>query len=247
MMEDRDLCRMTVEAMEAFRRASSPQDLWACLNASLTPFGIAGSLYGTETVLRSGPGHDQLVNSIRPDWFAAKMASGMFDSDPYVEAARTLEGPLLWSDTSAAEDLLPEQWDALAIDYDYNVLTGVTLPIPFAGGLGRSAMGCHADGLTWAEFERVWADGHEAVTRIVHAFDRLYRADHLPQALALSIEERDVLHRLAAGQRPKAIAPAMRLSDGRCRAVIQAACRKLGAANATQAVAIAVVHGIVVP
>lgn len=68
-----------------------------------------------------------------------------------------------------------------------------------------------------------------------------------PPTAELSPRERETLMQLSLGQSRAAVAAALNISENTLRAYIDSARHKLGAANVTHAVAIALARGIIVP
>lgn len=239
--------RLIQDAAEDFRQATGKDDLWARLNRQLGRFSITGGLYGAEAF----PGPDQqalvLLDSLKEGFVQAKLDEGLFYTDLFVQVGLTEPAPILWSDSSRFPDLSAEAKRSLDMDWDFGVTTGITIPTRFAGGLGASAHGCHADGLSWPEFDRVWAEHGDTVTAIVNAFDVALRRDHVGEVFPLTPQERECLVWLAAGLPQKQIADRLRLSDKQVEKRLAQARYKLKAVTTTQAVANALIFGLIDP
>jgi LuxR family quorum sensing-dependent transcriptional regulator len=106
---------------------------------------------------------------------------------------------------------------------------------------------------------QVWFGGHEidlhgeelpALHSIaLYAFDRLLRLSghpDTPQA-ALSLREREVLTLAALGRSTETIAEVLNITESTVKAHIKSCCKRLGAANRTQAVMIAMRDRIISP
>lgn len=239
--------RIFQDAAEDFRQAQSHDDLWHRLNRHLAGVGITGVLYGLDAVTTPGQADYRLLSSLNPEWLREKFDRGLFYADAYVDLSVTQTEPILWSDSShvALQKLSPLARQSLDLDYDYGVTTGVTFPIRFADGLGFSSFGCHAAGMPWPEFDALWAHGQAGLSGILHAFDSLLRRDHLGGLYGLTTGERDCLQWLAAGLLQKNIADRMRLTERQVGVRISRACAKLRARTSTQAVARALVLGMI--
>lgn len=248
-MHSRDniFARLIQDAAEDFRQAAGKDDLWARLNHQLGHFAITGSLYGAEAM----PGPDQqaliLLDSFTPGFVQAKLDEGLFYTDLFVQVALTEPAPILWSDSSRFPDLSAEAKRSLDMDWDFAITTGVTIPIRFAGGLGSAAHGCHADGLSWLEFDRVWTEHGDTIIAIVNAFDVALRRDHVGEVFPLTPQERECLLWLAAGLPQKQIADRLNLTDKQVEKRLAQARRKLKAVTTTQAVANALIFGLIDP
>ncbi len=238
--------RPLLEAVEDFQQAADPQDLWKRLNARLTAFGITGLIYGTEAMPDPDRFLGLMLNSIQEAWLDDKLALDLFYCDEYVEAARCGEtAPILWSDTSRLASASDRALLSLALDYDHGVVTGVSIPMQFAGGLGASSMGCHAENMSFAEFDRIWAGNSSAIASIVNAFDVRLRAGFKEEIFPLDARERECLMRLAQGHRLQRIADAMGLTDRQVEKLTISARRKLHATTLPQALATALIFELI--
>ncbi|MGE4281260.1 MAG: autoinducer binding domain-containing protein [Magnetospirillum sp.] len=239
--------RLTQDAAEDFRQATGKDDLWTRLNRHLSHFAITGSLYGAEAM----PSPDQqalvLLDSLKEGYVQAKMDEGLFYTDLFVQSGLTEPVPILWSDSSRFPDLSAEAKRSLDMDWDFAITTGITIPIRFADGLGAAAHGCHADGLSWLEFDRVWAEHGDSVIAIVNAFDVALRRDHMGEVVPLTAQERECLLWLAAGSAQKQIADRLMLTNKQVEKRLAQARRKLKAVTTTQAVANALIFGLIEP
>lgn len=239
--------RLIQYAAEDFTKAADSHDLWRRLHNHLGNFGIVEALYGMESLPEQVRKIAPLFSSTDPAWLEAKLSNGLFECDEYVRLARIDITPTLWSDKTLIEAMSPEGKLSFAIDVDYGILCGVTIPMRFAGGLGASAIGCHAKGMAFPEFDRIWQAHGDSVTTIVNAFDIALRRDHMEEILPLGADERECLLWLAAGLGQKQIAYRLNLSDKQVEKRIGKARRKLKAATTAQAVAVALIFGLIDP
>lgn len=241
------LSRFLQDAAEDFRQATDKDDLWCCLHRQIGHFGIAEAVYGTESLPDPTREVAPLFNSINPAWLEDKLSNGLFECDEYVRAARIDITPMLWSDMALIEAMSPEAKLSFSLDVDYGVLSGVSIPMRFAGGLGASSIGLHANGLTLPEFDRIWAEEQSSIIAIVNAFDTALRSDHVGEVFPLTAMERECLLWLAAGLAQKQIADRLRLTDKQVEKRLGAARAKLKAVTTTQAVANALIFGLINP
>ncbi len=239
--------QVMADAAADFAAAASKDHLWGLLHRHLDRFGIGRILYGAEATPHAGGKHDFMLSSYDPGFLAAKIDQGLFYSDEYVRASRVETQPILWSETERLEDLAGDARRSLDIDWDYRVLTGVTLPLPFADGLGRAGIGLHAPDMAWVEFDRLWAENQRAIRAVVDAFDVTLRLAHAREMLPLSRRERECLLWLIAGQRHQQIAYRLGIHEKTVEKQIQSARRKLKAATVAQAVAIALAYRLLMP
>ncbi|GAB3130028.1 hypothetical protein GCM10027256_34770 [Novispirillum itersonii subsp. nipponicum] len=240
---------MIQSAAEDFRQATDRHDLWKKLNRHLKPFGITGNIYGTETISTPREELPVLLNSIVSEWLDAKLGSGLFYCDEFVRAARCETTPALWGDVSRlhSEHFTPAAKASLDLDFDYGIITGVTIPMRFAGGLGISSAGCHAADMSWPEFDRIWMEHGDSITAIINAFDIALRRDHLGELFSLDTEERECLLWLATGLRQKQIAHRLGLTPRKMETRIEAVQTKLKAVTPAQAMATALIFGLIDP
>lgn len=234
-------------AVDAFRTAGSSDSLWHALHTHLGRLGITGILYGTEAMPGPGRQANVILNSIGDRWLGDKFTHDLFYCDEYVRVARIDPAPVLWD----AIDNLPDISDAarrsLALDYDYGIITGVTVPMRFCDGLGGSSIGCHAAGLSLAGFAHLWQQQGTAITTIVNAFDATLRAGFAAQLFGLSVQEKSCLEYLASGLLIKQVADRMRCTERQMRGIAARARVKLKSVTQEQAVATALVYGLISP
>lgn len=241
------LTRLVQDAAEDFRQAMDKDDLWRRLHIQLGHFGIAEAVYGTESLPDPTREIAPLFNSINPAWLEDKLSNGLFECDEYVRSARVDITPMLWSDMALIEAMSPEAKLSFSLDVDYGILSGVSIPMRFAGGLGASSIGLHAKGLAMPEFDRIWAERQTSIIAVVNAFDTAFRRDHVGEMFPLSAQERECLLWLAAGLPQKQVADHLNLTDKQVEKRLTQARRKLKAATTTQAVANALIFGLIAP
>jgi DNA-binding CsgD family transcriptional regulator len=126
---------------------------------------------------------------------------------------------------------------------------GWTVPIwgP-RGEFAFLAVNHRASDAEWAEFIRAKAKDILLVSHLVHQqVMRIVRDEVDPPNTDLSPREREALAQLSLGQSRAAVADALHISENTLRAYIDSARHKLGAANVTHAVALALARGLIVP
>lgn len=245
------IARAVLDAAEDFRQAHGKDELWARLHRHLAGFAISGLQYGTEATGQGRYEQAQIFDSLCPGYLETKLREGLLEHDEFLRESLHAGKPVLWSDsTPLAARLADFSADArrsLDIDWSFGVTTGVTLSMHFAGGLGISAMGCHAADLSWAEFDRLWREHGDTVAAIANAFDITLRHHHGPELFPLTVSERECLLWLAAGMPRKQIADHLRLTDRQVEKRFATARGKLKATTTTQAMATALVFGLIAP
>jgi len=236
-----------LDAVEDMRGQTSVDALWGRMNAWLTSYGITGTVFGTEAFPAPGNAHARLLNSIPGAWLEDKLREDLFYCDEYVTMSRTESEPILWSDTSRVGRLNPKSKRSLDMDLAYGIVTGVTLPVSFKSGMGGSSFGCHAQGMSWPEFDRIWAGWGGEIQVITHAFDSRLRAACIGELFPLTVKERDLLTRLARGASRAQAAAAMGLTDTGVTRLLTSAQTKLNATKLNQAIATALIYDVISP
>lgn len=236
-----------MDAAEDFRQTTGVDDLWSRLRHHLGRCAITGVQYGFGTSPDGTPKTTLILDAFSPGYLEAKIRDGVQQYDAFVMAGFHGAAPLMWSDTSLKEELSPQSKRALDLDWDWGVTTGVSIPLRFAGGLGAGLIGFHAAHMSWGEFDRLWAERGPSLCAIAHAFDTALRRDHAGELIPLADHERECLLWLAAGRRPKQIADRLRLTDKQVEKCLQSAREKLKAVTTTQAVANALIFGLIEP
>jgi len=236
-----------LDAVEDMRAQTSLEALWAQMNVWLTAYGITGTVFGTEALPAPGREYARLLNSIPGFWLEDKLRENLFYCDEYVNMSRTETDPILWSDSSQVERLTHTSRRALDFDHDYGIVTGVTLPVSFKQDMAKSSFGCHAQGMSWPEFDRIWAGWGGEIRVITHAFHGRLREACIGELFPLTIPERDLLTRLARGASRAQVAAAMGLTETGFARLLKSAETKLNAANATQAIATALIFDLITP
>ncbi|AVM73376.1 helix-turn-helix transcriptional regulator [Magnetospirillum gryphiswaldense] len=249
---DRRQSRMILDAISDFRQSRDPDEMWSHVHKSLAPFGVGGLWYGFEMMPQSGSywrDHKSglMLESLRSGYVEAKIATGMADADFYYQAAKCNPAPIIWGDLSLSDDADEQERRSFEVDCDFGILTGATLPASFADGFGASAFSVHTPDLSFAGFDRMWRENGEAIRQIACAFDICMREDHMPDFFPLSPREQEILLRLTEGLRPQQIAFLLSLHEGTVEKHIESARRKLKAATVTQAVATALIFGLIAP
>lgn len=234
-------------AAEQFRSARSIDGLWAILNQQLKRFGITGILYGSEAMPGRPREANFILNSIGAGWLSDKFAGDLFYCDEYVRVARVDPTPVLWTSPDNLPEITMEARRSLALDYDHGVITGVTVPMRFCDGLGGSSIGCHAADMSFAEFAAFWNESQTDIAMITNAFDATLRQGFGRAMFDLTPEECSCLSYLAIGLKPKQIAERTRRSYKQVWGMLQRAQRHLKCQTTEQAVATALIYGLIGP
>lgn len=249
---DRQSIRAARDAIDDFRQAAGVDDLWRRLHRRLAPYEINGVYYGfhalpgtrvTPNIINSG----FHLTSYDPDYIALKFSDENVGNDPYYSYVLQATEPLLWSDFSFFSDFTPEQRNSVAIDFDFDVVVGVTLPFRFFDGMGRAGCSLQTQSLSWQEFDAQWREHGQAMNAVVAAFDAAMRENCLNEYFDLSRRERECLSWLADGLRPQQIAHRLGTHVKTIEKQIESARVKLKSATNAQALAKALVLGVINP
>jgi len=249
---DRKQGQRVLDCIADFQQAHDQADLWSHVHRHLSDFGLGGIWYGFELHPQHGKKLSEMsqafmLASLDPGYVDLKMNDLLIDDDYCAQRARMGANPILWSDIPPSERLTAAERRSFEIDADYGMISGVTLPSHFACGIGTSSFACHAPGMSWGEFDRMWSENGGTIQSIASAFDICLREGHMGQAYNLSPREREVLLWLTKGLRPQRIASRLSLHEGTVEKHIESARSKLKAATVTQAVATAVIFRLIDP
>jgi DNA-binding CsgD family transcriptional regulator len=123
--------------------------------------------------------------------------------------------------------------------------------VPIWGPRGEFAMlavNHRASDAEWADFIRGKAKDILLASHLVHQQAmRIVHNELDPPTAELSPREREALAQLSVGHSRAVVADALNISESTLRAYIDSARHKLGAANVTHAVALALARGLIVP
>jgi DNA-binding CsgD family transcriptional regulator len=241
-----------LDAIAQFQQAKSQGELWQQVHHHLADFNIGGIWYGVEMIhedrkrLKDRKSTVMLA-SLDQTYIELKMNDLVVDDDYVYQQAKAQTDPILWSDMPKPEVLTAAEKRSFELDADYGMITGVTLPSRFAGGLGTSSVGLHAPNMSWAEFDRLWAEKGETIQGIARAFDICLRENHMGEVYRLSERERECLLWLAAGLRQQQIAFKLGTTVKTVEKQIESARRKLKASTVPQAIATALIFNLINP
>jgi LuxR family transcriptional regulator, quorum-sensing system regulator BjaR1 len=230
------------EIVEAFDRCGNATEVAAMAISTLQGFGVSSMMAGT----MPKPGarkKEQLTNllvaTFPEPWIQRYFSRGYLDVDPTIAHVLTRDAaPMIWSRLPGLDVLGRDGWRVMKEAGDFGLTDGATFSIDTLGEdvLGVSFAGARLDDhpLTLAKLRTVAAC----------VATGLARTSVLPTA-SLSPRERDALLFTADGLTEAAIAERLGVSGSRAAKLVQGSARKLGAANKTHAVAIALRSGLI--
>jgi LuxR family transcriptional regulator, quorum-sensing system regulator BjaR1 len=203
-------------------------------------FGATGML-----VIRAEPGHkpqaEVLASRVHPD--ALQLYSGRRYArySPILKRARHSLEPFFWTVDALLSESDPHAREMGHLAAKYGVRAGFMIPVHGPDGLkgGVSIMG--------PDMQVSRHDAPAVHNLGLYGFIRLHKLKrHHPGAdLGLSSRERDVLIWSARGKSAAETADILRITRRTVEQHVQNICRKLGARNRTQAVALAVRDGVI--
>ena len=175
-----------------------------------------------------------LANRWPQDWLSLYVAENYVQDDPAIRYCRRVAQPFEWS--AAPFDPMREPRAAEIVERakDFGLADGYVTPVPSPSG---------SLGSVWVAGQHAFGARAKAAIHLtsLYAFDRL-RALNAPSSRSkssLTTREREVLSWIAFGKSAWEIGEVLTISKRTVDEHTQAALRKLGAANRTQAVAIA--------
>jgi LuxR family quorum sensing-dependent transcriptional regulator len=204
--------------------------------------------YGFEHFSFSGMPHNRsslpgvvLAHRIPPELFKLYVERGYADIDPCMRHLRQTSEPFKWRDVPYDSEREPRVAELMALVADFGLSRGFFVPIPSpAGTIGNVWMAGPKVELT--------ARTKPALHLIaLYAFDRVQRlvGPRPEQRPRLTAREQEVLKWTASGKSAWEIGLILGITKRTVDEHAQSAFRKLGAANRTHAVAIAVREGLI--
>lgn len=209
----------------------------------------------------------RVITTVSRDWQETYLAEGFAQHDPCTARAMASNKPFLWSDINVGELEglpTPAQLTMLAAR-DYGYVEGLGMPLHMLDGRGEPVSSICS--LFWTGPDAECRDAIEGRIRSLHLIasswaEKLATFDERPhRALSgasiltglfepdpkLRDREMDVLSWAAKGKTADETAVILGLKRETVTTHITSACRRLGAQNKTQAVAIAVARRLVRP
>lgn len=151
----------------------------------------------------------------------------------------------LWNQASSFPDATPEQLLQARIDHECGMDAGVSLGFSFGGGHGISGFGLCARWMDPAEFERRWTEEEPEVTAWIGRVEPLLRARMVASRLKLSPRQREALALSVGGLIAKEIAGQLGIQEKTVYNYLEAARKALDSATSMEAVAKALVYGLI--
>jgi LuxR family transcriptional regulator, quorum-sensing system regulator BjaR1 len=230
-----EFSRETFTFIDGLERLSTLDRVAMALEEALAQFGVENFIVtGLPTKDQS---FDDLVIASRwpPEFFMLYADSDYVRSDPLAQQSIQSHMPFEWAAESYGSHADPRIAEMMTRSADFGLKQGYLVPIHGPHGYE----GCVS--MAGAELD-LSSRGKAALHLMaLYAFDRMRRLrGHLPDRKSpLTAREREVLAWAAKGKSASQISQALKISKRTVDEHTQTAARKLGAANRTQAVAIA--------
>jgi LuxR family transcriptional regulator, quorum-sensing system regulator BjaR1 len=225
----------TFERLDAIERARTPSALIFEVHRVATEFGLNCFHMGEIPEPNKDFEPCTLLHNWPPGWFRRYMDNAYVDIDPVLRKLRSAVDPFAWNDAAydPRKDMLAHKVMCEAPEFGLKV--GYTVPLcsPSGAKAGMTFGGERFDDIPGAKralhFVAVYA--HSKVRNLTSG----RRKPEVPQP-KLSTKEIEVLKWCAAGKSYSRIADILLVSTTTIETHIGRACRKLAAANRTQAV-----------
>lgn len=236
--------RESLEALlERLQTTKSIEELQVWAHELRDHLGVAHVMYHTGTLKREQIG----AFTYSLEWAHTYVERRYMAIDPVVLGALKRFHPMDWKSLDWSNPLAREMRRELIAAGLGN--QGWSIPIwgP-QGEFALFAVNHTADDADWADFTSRNAKELLLISHLMHQQAmRIINNEMDPPTAELSPRERETLMQLSLGQSRAAVAAALNISENTLRAYIDSARHKLGAANVTHAVAIALARGIIVP
>jgi LuxR family quorum sensing-dependent transcriptional regulator len=229
---------VTAEAfgfVDALEMLSTVDDVADAFARAVAPYGIQHFI-ATGLSPKGQPFEDHVIASRWPaEFFMLYVANDYARFDPLIRRSTQSHMPFEWQADSFRSDGDPRVVEIMRRAADFGLKHGYLVPIHGPKGYE----GCVS---TAANALELSAHAKSAVHLMaLYAFDRMrtLRGTLPDKKVLLTAREREVLSWVAAGKSAAQISQALKISKRTVDEHSQTAARKLGAANRTQAVAIA--------
>ncbi len=153
----------------------------------------------------------------------------------------------LWHNEAIIPELPAKQKARVFAERDIGFGVGVTVPASRFDERANGGIGLRMADVSVPEFAKYWSLYAEDILTICAMLDAGMRKTHLREIIDLSPRERECLTWIAAGLRTDQVARRLKISDGSVEKYVKNARKKLKAASRDQAVATALIFGLIQP
>lgn len=237
----------TLDVIDAARRAESVDQLAPLLQRTLRLIPITGlDVYVAERDADGGIIRNQHQAGIRHPsaWTDAYRAEGLARIDPVPRHLHESAEPLVWSRIRKRFRGAAQQRFYAAAEA-FGLRDGFAYGVPFAQSTKASFFSGYGEDL--ASHRRHLAVLHYVLPHLHGAVERSQRSALSSRRPELTAREREMLSWAQHGKTNQGIALALGLSERTVKFHIENAMHKLGAANRTQAIAIALASRLISP
>jgi DNA-binding CsgD family transcriptional regulator len=233
-MSDERFCTRVLSIVEAIDRASTPDVVLEVYAKALAEIGAdyIGVLFLPRPKERLE--NVCLAWRVPEDWRALYAGNNFCQRDPAVRQCRRSVLPFDWASAPYDPETEPHMKEVMDRAHDFNIDKGISVPIPSTSGI---------IGAVWVagpEFED--REVHKPVLHMLalHVFHRLERliGRRLEKSVCLTDREREVLAWASEGKTAWEIGCILGLSQRTVEWHFRQACKKLGAKNRFQAIAL---------
>jgi DNA-binding CsgD family transcriptional regulator len=240
---------------ETLRDIQSSDEYWNICHQALEYYGVKSLCYGTipfkkeaKAVGITQSGFFKSTHS--REWLDAVSVelNGSLENDLSVEAIVERSETTLWHDDTQWKDATPGQIAQSDLEDDLGMRVGISFAISDpTNDICSSGIGLSTPDISEREFERYWREHNSQLTQISCLLEHGLRKQHGNILVGLSGREKDCLSYLAIGFRPEEIAFRLRISPKTLETYIFNAKRKLKARTRDNAVAKALILGVIQP
>jgi DNA-binding CsgD family transcriptional regulator len=229
--------------LERLQTTKSIDELQVWAHEARDFFGVTHVVY--HTVTHRGEQIGAFTYSL--EWARRYVEKDYRSIDPVVVGGLRRFHPMDWKTL----DWSSPQARAMAREAAAHGIGNQGWTVPIWGPSGEFAffiLNHTADDVTWSRFTKERGKEILLVSHLMHQQAmRIINKETDGQNAELSPREREALTHLSLGQSRAAVADILQISENTLRAYIDSARHKLGAANVTHAVALALARGIIVP
>lgn len=213
-------------------------------------YGVTSALYGISaspySESRVGLTNSLIIRHNHPEEYVKSIGGEKFLNDDICTLALVGSSePFLWHLHEEYLNPTPDQRARLAADIRFNMMVGVSLSLPFAGGRGLCGVGLCMGNSSVAEFTTMWNKHSNDIIECVRQFDISIRPIMIENRLKLTKREKDVLICLAGGMGAKEIAHHLNLQPKTIYNTVERARIALKSSSTIEAVYKAKLHNLI--
>jgi DNA-binding CsgD family transcriptional regulator len=227
------------------------QDIEAITLALRKHVDFLGFEWFSYQFLRSheGPRPRYYITGYPKEWTSRYVEKKHISNDMVSRHAAQVMRPFSWLEIGRLDDFTDDQQNFFNEASEFKIINGGTVPL-FGPGLARAAFTVSSR-VPDEEFAKLFqAKRHEIHLMATYVHERLTALGvprPIPIDFKLTPREIEVMTWTARGKTQWAISEILMISERTVRAHIENACHKLNAANATHAIAVSLIHGLIAP